>query len=160
MFEKDLADLDVFLFGSRSMAARPSTPSFSPKEKITLYEDTDYDFSLAFSLATASTLISRGFSVVDSPYRDNLTSAILVKRYKPAFSMANLRAWCDDEITTVHIVMHSDEELFRKVWKCIDPHFYYLALWKRGPNLSQLSKRDATPLITETMNQLYALKGV
>jgi hypothetical protein len=155
MFEKDLEDFDVFLFGSRSMAQKEPYSDFNPKESIILYSSTDYDFSTEFNLAKADALINRGFTLVGSDYIDDLTAAILVKEYKPKFCRETMRVWSTDEVVRVHIVTHSNELLFRAVWSSINPLFYYLGLWKRGPMLSQLDPSDAKKLITASMNQLY-----
>lgn len=152
------------LFGSRSMAARPSTEDFDTAVMIgsQISSSTDWDFSQQYSDELHQYLISVGYAAYTSEslgaYADNLTVSVYVKDYHPGFSLKNPLAYFGSDVVKVNIVLHKDEELFRRVWDRITPEFYYNYLWKRSPryrNIDDLYRIKST--ITGIMNQLYAV---
>jgi hypothetical protein len=152
------------LFGSRSMAARLSTEDFDPDTMIgsQINSSTDWDFSQQYSDEIHMYLISAGYSSYGAehlgPYADNLTVAVYKKDYHPKFNLKNLFAYSDADIVKVHIVLHNNEELFRRVWDRITPEFYHNYLWKRSPRYDHIDDRyEIKSRITTIMNQLYAV---
>jgi hypothetical protein len=156
----DLQELEhPILFGSRSMAARSAVEGFDPAIMIgsQITERTDWDFSAQYSEMNQDALARAGFSYWPSgasPYADNLTIRVFSKEYSSKLD------WSLSSIFSappkVHVVLHSDEELFRRVWAGISPKFYYKYLWKRSPQYDHIdSKGERKRLIREIMNQLY-----
>lgn len=177
----DLQKLEhPMLFGSRSMAARSAVKEFDTKvmtryrsmaecqtvedfdpaimigAKIT--DKTDWDFSQKYSDHTHSYLLSAGFTHYNknelATYTDKLTIGIYSKEYfpKPDWSFTSIFS----TVPKVHVVLHSDEALFRQVWNRISPEFYYNYLWKRSPRFDCTDSMGERKLqIREIMNQLY-----
>jgi hypothetical protein len=141
------------------MAARPAVKEFDPAVMIgsQVTDETDWDFSAKYSELNQDALARAGFTYWPSgasPYRDNLTVRVYSKEYHPKVG----RFLSYSTITKVHVVLHSDEELFRRVWDRISPEFYYKYLWKRSPQYDHIdSKGERKLLIREIMNQLYEL---
>jgi hypothetical protein len=152
------------LFGSRSMAARPSKEDFDPDTMIgsQINSSTDWDFSQQYSDELHQYLISVGYAAYTSEslgaYADDLTVAVYVKEFRPSFSLKNLFAYSDADIVKVNVVLHNNEELFRRVWDRITPEFYHNYLWKRSRNYGHIDDRyEIKSKITTIMNQLYAV---
>jgi hypothetical protein len=147
------------LFGSRSMAARPSVEGFDPAIMIgsQINDNTDWDFSQQYNDYTHSYLLSAGFTHYAKdqigPYADELTVGVYIKEYNTSslFSLFN-------SVTKINVVLHSDELFFRRVWDRISPEFYYRYLWKRSPQYDHISSVGERKLcIREIMNQLYSV---
>lgn len=148
------------LFGSRSMAARPSVEGFDPAIMIgsQINDNTDWDFSQQYNDYTHSYLLSAGFTHYAKdqigPYADDLTVGVYIKEYSTSslFSLFN-------SVPKINVVLHSDELFFRRVWDRISPEFYYRYLWKRSPHYDEyigpVGERKLR--IREIMNQLYAV---
>jgi hypothetical protein len=145
------------LFGSRSMAIRPATDSFDPAAHIhsRIRAITDWDFSGQYSNTLIKALRAKGFEENDaSHYFDNQTVAVFSKRYVTPIDWSNPVISEGDE--KVHVVLHSDETLFRRVWDCIYPEFYYNYLWKRSPKYEYCDDIGQVNFnIKLIMNQLY-----
>ena len=156
----DLQELEhPILFGSRSMAARSVVEGFDPAIMIgaQITNETDWDFSAQYSEMNQDALARAGFSYWPSgalPYADNLTIRVFSKEY--THKLGGSLSTIFSTPIKVHVLLHSDEELFRRVWAGISPKFYYKYLWKRSPNYDHIgSKRERKMLIREIMNQLY-----
>lgn len=157
----DLQKLEhPMLFGSRSMAARSAIVGFDPAIMIGSYitKETDWDFSQEYSDYTHLYLLSAGFTHYNKnelgTYTDKLTIGVYSKEYfpKPDWSLTSIFS----TVPKVHVVLHSDEALFRKVWNRISPEFYYKYLWKRSPRFDCTDSKGERKLqIREIMNQLY-----
>lgn len=153
IIQKDIDTIGAVLFGSRSMAARPAKENFDPTIMIGAHinASTDWDFSQQYSTQAHDYLVSVGFECYKdaqlSPYADSLTKAVYIKSY------------CSfPRLHIVNVVLHKDEALFRQVWDCIDPEFYYRYLWKRSPHYDYTSDLgEIKTRIKEIMNQLYAV---
>lgn len=150
------------LFGSRSMAVRPVIEGFDPAIMIgtRIAEDIDWDFSQQYSDDAHSYLLAAGFTHYNKsdfdPYGDDLTVGVYIKEYTPktGWNLSNIFT----DVTTANIVLHSDEELFRRVWDAITPEFYYRYLWKRSPQFDHIDSMGERKLrISEMMNQLFAV---
>ena len=150
------------LFGSRSMASRPTVEGFDPFLMIgtQITEATDWDFSQQYSDYTHSYLLAAGFAHYSKadfgPYGDDLTVGVYIKEYAPKtdWSLSNIFT----NPPTANVVLHSDEDLFRRVWDAITPEFYYRYLWKRSPQLDHIDSMGERKLyISEMMNQLFAV---
>lgn len=150
------------LFGSRSMAARPTINGFDPAIMIgtCITEETDWDFSQQYSDDAHSYLLAAGFTHYSKadfgPYGDDLTVGVYIKDYTPKtdWGLSNIFT----NVPTANIVLHSDEELFRRVWDAITPEFYYRYLWKRSPRFDHIDSLGKRKLhISEMMNQLFAV---
>ena len=156
----DLQELKYpMLFGSRSMATRPAVKEFDPAVMIgaQITDETDWDFSAQYSELNQDALARAGFTYWPSgasPYADNLTIRVYSKEYLPKLDWSLSPIF--SSITKVHVVLHSDEKLFRRVWDRISPEFYYKYLWKRSPQYDHIdSKGERKLLIRKIMNQLY-----
>ena len=152
------------LFGSRSMAVRPSTEQFDPAAMIgsQISSYTDWDFSQQYSDDIHSYLVSVGYSSYGAEhlgaYADDLTVSVYAKEFYPYFSLKNPLAYLGSDVVKVNIVLHKDEELFRRVWGRITPEFYYNYLWKRSPRYGHIDDLyEIKSKITAIMNQLYAV---
>jgi hypothetical protein len=152
------------LFGSRSMAARPSVEGFDPSVMIgsQINDSTDWDFSQQYNDYTHSYLLSAGFTHYAKdqigPYADDLTVGVYIKEYTPKFNMGNLLAYRLGDVPKINVVLHSDELFFRQVWDRISPEFYYRYLWKRSPQYDHIdSIGERKQHIREIMNQLFAV---
>jgi len=152
------------LFGSRSMSSRPVVEGFDPAIMIgtQINESTDWDFSQQYSDYAHSYLVSSGFTHYSKneigPYADNLTVGVYIKEYKHKFDVRNPLAFCLSDAPKINVVLHSDENLFRRVWDSITPEFYYKYLWKRSPRYERTDSVGERKLyIREVMNQLYAV---
>ncbi len=142
--KRDIANVGYAkLFGSRSMAVRPSSASFDPAWSIgrKITNTTDWDFSQQYSEEAHNYLISVGYTHHDNAdYMDDLTVAVYSK------SVDDYR---------VHFALHNNEELFRRVWDSISAEFYYKFLWKRSDLYAFEPRLNVKKSIKEIMNQLY-----
>ena len=153
------------IFGSRSMAARPSVEGFDPSIMIgsQITDSTDWDFSQQYSEEVHRYLVAAGFihytAEQISPYADDLTVGVFIKEYSPAWDWKNPIWFSNKDIVKVNIVLHKDETLFRRVWDRISPEFYYKYLWKRGPRFDYVHYDlcEIKMRIKEVMNQLYVV---
>lgn len=155
------------LFGSRSMALRPAVSHFDPVVMIgsQISSSTDWDFSQQYSDEIHHYLISAGYAEYGreflGDYADDLTVAVYIKEFHPAFNWKLLLPYNNDDVTKVNIVLHSDELLFRRVWSSISPKFYYSHLWKRSPCYDHIDYQyEIKSNITTIMNQLYVTARV
>lgn len=149
---QDIANIGYAkLMGSRSMAVRPSTNQFDPPSKIGNYinEATDWDFSQQYDEDHHNYLIAAGYKHWDADalagYADDLTVGVYVKHLHDG--------------TAVNVILHNNEELFRRVWDRITPEFYFRHIWKRSPYFlgQYYSDREIKACITSMMNQLYKI---
>ena len=149
---QDIANIGYAkLMGSRSMAVRPSTDQFDPHSKIGNYinDATDWDFSQQYDEENHNYLIAAGYDYWNSDdlagYADDLTVGVYVKHLHDG--------------TSVNIVLHNNEELFRRVWDRITPEFYFKHIWKRSPyfSVARNTDRETKAYITSMMNQLYKI---
>lgn len=133
-----VAKLDGHLFGSRSMAGKPSK-NFSSRMMIgnKIDKTTDYDFAVQYGEWQKDILEKAGFVETDLTYAK------------------------DEYITTMYVrdnyqfLLRKKHFFWIRVWDTIDPEFYYHNLWKRGPLLSKMARPEAKELIRIRMNQLY-----
>jgi|694.fasta_scaffold118967_5 hypothetical protein len=149
---QDIANIGYAkLMGSRSMAVRPSTDQFDPPSKIGNYinDATDWDFSQQYDEDHHNYLIAAGYDYWGperlAGYADDLTVGVYVKHLHDG--------------TSVNIVLHNNEELFRRVWDRITPEFYFKHIWKRSPyfSVARNTDRETKAYITSMMNQLYKI---
>jgi len=152
---EDIGSLYPMLFGSRCMAMRAAVDGFDPALMIgaQITQHTDWDYSISYSDKHCEHLLSAGYTLYSggqlSPYADSLTQAVAIKEYLDADSLF--------PIHTVNVVLHSDEALFRQVWRSIDAEFYYQHLWKRSPYYDGLDDSgEIKTTIKGIMNQLYS----
>jgi hypothetical protein len=125
------------------MATRESSDSFDPSLYIgtRIAPNTDWDFSQQYSEEVHNYLVSAGYEChKGGDYFDDLTVAVYSKTI-------------DDH--KVHVVLHRNEELFRRIWNSIDAEFYYKYLWKRSGLYLCDSPQGIKYMIRQIMNQLY-----
>lgn len=161
MIMDDIAKLDsAMLFGSRSMASRPVVKGFDPAIMIgsQITTSTDWDFSASYSKENHDSLIKAGFTFFEASmlsYKDDLTTGVYIKEYKPKFNMRNLVAYCSDDVPVVNVVLRNDYALFSQVWNSIQPEFYYKHIWKRSPTYANQELGFTKETICDIMNQLF-----
>ena len=124
------ADSRFMLFGSRSKNAAT--------------DSSDWDFSAAYSEPLVDELIALGFRRVEklTQYMDSLTSAI--------FSYVDFNSF-----TQIHVVLHSDEDTFRRVWNSITPKEYAQYISKQSELYRGYTARETRQAIQHYMNQRY-----
>lgn len=131
------------LFGSRSMAVRPSSATFDPTWSIgrRITPTTDWDFSQQHSEEVHNYLVSAGYTHHDNAdYFDDLTVGVYAKSI---------------DGYSAHFVLHNNEELFRRVWDSISAEFYHKFLWKRSDLYAFEQPLIIKKRIKQIMNQLY-----
>lgn len=124
------SDSRFMLFGSRSKNAAT--------------DSSDWDFSAAYSEPLVDELIALGFRRVEKPmqYMDSLTRAIL--------------SYTDfNRFMQIHVVLHSDETRFRKVWRSITPKEYAQYISKQSERYRGYTQRETRLAIQQFMNQRY-----
>jgi predicted nucleotidyltransferase len=118
---------------------------FGSRSKGRWTHESDWDFSAQYSSELVGELRASGFSVRDSGvlrYHDTLTVAILT--YVDFTSYEH-----------IHVVLHSDEELFRRTWKAITTPAYHTHIYKQSPKFSSISERDRKNYVINYMNCAY-----
>lgn len=108
----DRSNFEFYLGGSRYMH------KLNP-DLINICHNTDYDFYCSYSNEVCYYLESLGFvysycGQIDNPYLD-------------------INAVCIYEYLGVQVVCRKDVELYNRMWKTIDPQFFYDFLWKSSP---------------------------
>lgn len=162
VIEQDTKAISAKLFGSRSMAARTALDGFDPAIMIgaNIDRSTDWDFSQQYTKDNHNYLVGEGYTTYNAKfledYADDLTIAVYEKQFYPKINWGKMLSFRDADPVKIHIVLHSDEELFRRVWDAISPEFYYEYIWKRSPRYANIDNRSKIKSDIRTlMNQLY-----
>jgi hypothetical protein len=155
----DLEPLKTYMmFGSRSMASRPSKERFDPAIMIgsQIDDSTDWDFSAPYTQENHNILVNAGYihwPAEQLGYRDELTEGVYIKTYPHKFDMSNPVIY--NGVPTANVVLRNDYALFRQAWNSIDPEFYYKYLWKRSPTYDHQELALTKETIRDIMNQLF-----
>lgn len=107
--------------------------------------ESDWDFSAEYSRELVEELRAKGFSVRDSGvlrYHDTLTIAILT--YNDIFTLEQ-----------IHVVLHSNEALFRRTWKAITTSAYERHIYKQSSRFRGMTDRDRKKYVINYMNSAY-----
>jgi hypothetical protein len=122
-------DPRFYLFGSRSKGFEIAS--------------SDWDFSAADVPANRKFLEALGLYSSDGEYAyDDLTTTIYIG--------------VDDGVC-IHVVLHSNETLFRRAWEAITPDCYEHCISKRSVQFISQQKNERKRLIRERMNTAYAM---
>ncbi len=127
----------------RELKAAPRFYLFGSRSKGFEIASSDWDFSAADTPSTRKFLENLGLYASDGEYKyDDLTTAIYtgVKNGE-----------------RIHVVLHSNETLFRRAWEAITPDCYERCISKRAIQFMFTLKNERKRLIRERMNTAYAM---
>jgi len=172
---KVVYDWKAFPFGSRSMAARKD--EYANKIDLLLNRDkiTDWDYSLPYNEEILKSFERSGFEWKVNPHFKYMIGSGPKTGKAPSsiLSVSNIQQMPKeihyaDSICVgvlqkekggekVDVVLHSDEQLFRRVWNKIGTEFYYNFIWKSSPDFAfkNLPDRERPAAVNRIMNQLY-----
>lgn len=170
---KVVYDWKAFPFGSRSMAARKDEYANKIDLLLNRGKVTDWDYSLPYTEEILKSFERSGFEwkvnphyrhkIAPKPNTGKVPSSLFVSQapgeilYADSLCVGVLQKKKGGE--KVDVVLHSDEQLFRRVWNNISTEFYYNFIWKSSPDFAfaKLDAHDRPKAVNRIMNQLYGM---